>query len=203
MPGRFLITGLPRCRTAWLSVAATEYRSICYHEPTQFLPEWRDIERIWSGNRYAYIGISDHGLGFHLAEILNRWTPRTLIVERGVREVEAALAAAFPGQSSPGYCPLLAERLAEIPEHPLVRRVSFQALGDTEEVFRCLRHLMPEARLDYVRLQELQRMNIQVDREKVLAAAKARAGDAGRLLGQDVVEILSRARAAVARDDGW
>lgn len=190
MTNACLITGLPRSRTAWLSVAATGYKSMFYHEPYDQLSRWQDIGRIWSGSRYLYTGIADSAMGFHLAEILERWGPRTLIVERAPDAVEASLARAFPGVLATNYVRLLDSALGAVGEHPLILRVRFDELNNTGAVWRALRHMMPEAKLDIDKIKGLMRLNVQAVVSKVLEDASARAHEIGRLIGQDVVDML-------------
>jgi len=186
----FLITGLPRSRTAWLAAAAMNDHSICYHEPLQYFDRWDDVfTRIWGvrpDNGVRYIGVSDHALGFHLAAIMRRAAPRTLIVERPIADVKVSLARC--GLQGTNFCALLQEALAF--KHPNILRVSFAALESSDVVARCLAHLMPSAVISRARIEALQPLNIQANVALSLQAAAARAGDVGALLGADVVARL-------------
>ena len=190
-----LITGLPRSRTAWLSVAATAHDSICHHDITQYLGQWQDIFPFWRGAKHTWTGIADHGLGFHLPEIIERANPRVLIVERPVGQVLASLdRIGIPGAER--FCMLLGLALAY--EHPNIRRVPYHMLTSTGAVVDCLGWLMPGARIDRERIDALQAMNIQAD----AGAAKQAAGrpDAAVLaLGADVVERLLASTQGAAR----
>jgi hypothetical protein len=184
----FLITGLPRSRTAWMAVAAMNDQSCCFHEPLRYLTRWEDVfDTVWRREYgYRYIGISDHGLGFHLQEIMRRMAPRTLIIERPLAEVNASLARL--GLPPSNFCDILQERLAF--QHPMIMRVNYLALTSSTVVMRCLRHLMPDAVLNHHHIPELQALNIQAHEiGKVLEHARRRgqAGDATALLGADVI----------------
>ena len=187
MSGPFLITGLPRSRTAWLSVAAGNDQSICWHEPTGWLDRWQDVYRkIWWGSAERYVGISDSALGFHLPEIIRTVSPRVLIVERDIIEVEASLARLGVPRSN--YCTLLGEALAY--EHPSILRVPFHDLADSRNVVMALRHLMPEAWISLDRIESLQCMNIQTDMGRVGRLGEQRKGDMVALLGSEIANRL-------------
>lgn len=142
----FLITGLPRSRTAWMAVV-----SGALHEPERLpLP--------WEG------GVSDHGLSLRLAEILETVQPRTLIIERPIHEVARSLKA-YVGNSLDldltRLCQgLIAMKAAMDIDHPLIKRVAFHDLNDISVVRDCLAWLgAPEP----PNLPQLQHMVIQSD----------------------------------------
>lgn len=184
----FLITGLPRSRTAWLALAATTERSICFHEPLSRMREWQDVGALWRSEDYEFTGISDSALGFHLDHILETSAPRTLIVERPVEDVIKSLAAI--DVSGDDYCRLLAEYLGRQKSHPLVKRVAFSDLADMAVVAECLRWLMPGLGVDMNKLGELQKLNVQADMGIVWRSAKERNADVPALLGREVFNAL-------------
>lgn len=189
----FLITGLPRSRTAWLSLAATNVRSICFHEPLSRMNEWQDVAAIWRSDDYEYTGISDSFLGFHLPHILETSAPRTLIVERPIADVVPALAGiGVPGSE---YCALLSKYLDSISGHPLVRYVAFAHLSDIGVVAECLRWLMPGIGVDMNKLEELMKMNVQADMEIVWRTVESRRPDMAALLGREIFEQLQASTA--------
>lgn len=188
MSAPFLVTGLPRTRSAWLAVVATIDRSLCYHEPTSWLPRWQDVFDLWNASTHRYTGISDNALGFHLPEIIARIAPRVLIIERDIGEVEASLDEAL-GMGRLNYCALLQSALDY--DHPLIMRIPYAYLKDDRTVAECLTHLMPDLAVDMVRIKELQRMNIQTDMSRVKRLAPH--ADLNALLGP---EIASKLRAA-------
>ena len=134
----FLITGLPRSRTAWMAEIATDGDMACHHEPMTWLNRWDDIfTRIWGvADGPRYMGISDHLLGFYLPEIMARSMPRTLIIERPIGEVRVSLERL--GQRAEPFCTMLLAALAYA--HPLILRVAYGDLRDTATVARCLLH---------------------------------------------------------------
>jgi len=133
-----------------------------------------------------YVGISDHGLGFWLAEIMDRLAPRTLIIERPMEEVKASLTRI--GVTQTNMCELLLEKLAVV--HPRVMRVPYAALESVETVTRCLRHLMPTVNVNASRIRELQRLNIQADVKTTLADAQSRVRAVDHFVPRDVLARL-------------
>jgi hypothetical protein len=183
----FLITGLPRSRTAWMAVAALNDQSICWHEPLAWLKQWEGALDLWRSSAHRYVGISDSALGFHLPEIIARASPRVLVIERDIAEVKASGAALGIGPSN--YLTLL--KAALVIDHPLIVRVPYDALTDDRVVASCLRHLMPRADIHMDRIKVLQRMNIQTDMERVNRDAPH--ADVAAILGP---EIAAQLRAA-------
>lgn len=186
----YLITGLPRSRTAWMSVVATDEDSLCFHEPTAWLGQWDDIfPAIWHQRRdRRYVGIADHGLGFHLPEIMRRAAPRTLIIERPADEVNASLARL--GLPASNFCDLLLEALDY--HHPRIRRVDYSALRDADVVQSCLRWLMPNAAIELSRIARLQARNIQAAPDAI-PKAMARSAEIVNFLPADVIRRLRTA----------
>lgn len=187
----FLITGLPRCRTAWMASLAASDQSTCVHEPLKHMAHWRDIFALWNDGKTEFTGVSDSAMGFHLGEILDRAAPRTLIIWRAVPDVEQSLVRqGF--QITSDYCDVLSRRMDVFRGHPLVASVGFDSLRDPEVVAGCLQHLMPGAPLDMDRIDDMMDVVIQVDPYEIMASAQARAGDIHNLLGEDVIAEMQR-----------
>lgn len=201
----FLIVGLPRCRTAWMSVAAGSMpRATCYHEPVRSLDRWQDIfSQTWRahGPDTEFVGISDHSMGFHLAEIMERVAPRTLIIERPIEDVVESLRK-IGIRDAGRYCELLLKRMeaAENAEtRKLIRRVKFADLGHTATTAASLFFLMPDGILDFTKLGRLQPLNIQVHMPDLWNdAANLSSQQACAMLGHDVVKELRDAEPAIA-----
>ena len=132
---KFLITGLPRSRTAWLS----EFMCDCIHEP---VPDLDEIEQLTSVFE-KYQGVSDSAAGFWIEWILEHIKPRTVVVERPLEEVEKSLETLLPGLPKTNYCDLLLENFKKVKNHPLVMRVPFDSLSDTRVMQKVFWHLRP------------------------------------------------------------
>ena len=163
----FLITGLPRSRTAWLSVLCTTGNAICYHEPSICFDDIADLRDFYDKGTARYIGASDAGLGFFLSWILENIKPRTLIVDRDVDEVNRSLSRI--GLKPKNSMTLLHRELRKFQSHPLVMWVPFFALERKHIVQKIFSHLMPGEDFDETRYEHLSSMNIQVDFAKKVA----------------------------------
>lgn len=87
----FLITGLPRSRTAWLSCLFTHGRVYCHHDATGKFPEVSSLAADLMGPGFR--GASDSGIipvFDKLFELLNH--PPCLFVRRNCREAAADLS---------------------------------------------------------------------------------------------------------------
>ncbi len=176
MTGKFLITGLPRSRTAWLAVAATRANVICHHEPSAWLKDPDDLTRLWNEPNHV-VGISDSALGIILPELLQAHGPRTLIVKRSPEAVRSSVAAYLAAGGLSVADADLSRRLARLgsvlascENSPLVRVVEFESLRHIETVKSVLSWLTPGAPLPGL-LGQLMHMNVQSDLDYNLAAA--------------------------------
>lgn len=170
----FLISGLPRSRTAWFSVATLTDRSICTHEPTAITQSFEELKKLWVEPKFPGIsvGMSDHGLGLWLGRILEEIGPRTLIVKRDIQQVEKSLAKLFVDvpmdwASAVRFLDALETELSKWKHHPLVKCVSFDDLDDHSVVTGVLSWLVPGA--SFPDLKHLMAMNIQARRDRVLS----------------------------------
>lgn len=173
MTGRFLIAGMPRCRTAWFSVVMSTIKSVCFHEPTANLQSFDDLIAFWAPDPGLHIGVSDSGLTLQLGRILETVQPRTLLIERPIPDVSLSLKKYFKGSSlmfdyDKGRALLgrMQESIDRHRDHPLVRVASFEALRDQETVAALAQWLAPD--IDILDLRAMMHMNVQADREYVV-----------------------------------
>lgn len=150
----FLITGLPRSRTAWFAAVCTGNGSVCYHEPQE------DPITLLKTIGHERIGISDSGAGMRLAEILQAVQPKVLIIDRPIDEVEASMRV-YAGEWA---APDLRERLEALQAalavtSPLIKRVAYADLGRIEVVRDCLHWL----EIRPLNLEQMMHLNIQSD----------------------------------------
>lgn len=160
----FFITGLPRSRTAWLAVVATTGAAICHHEPRS--GDFASARDLWASG--DGVGISDAGLGLHLSRILAEIGPRVLIVDRDPDAVLASFERFAPDLV--GEPAALRFRLAQLQaalaiEHPLIRRVSFDALHDQQTVADAMSWLGVAP----LNLPQMMHLNVQSDLGHTLA----------------------------------
>ena len=187
----FLITGLPRSRTAWLTALCnTVPGALCRHEPTQDWPAWQTCFTAWREEAHPFAGFSDHVLGLHLAEIVREIGPRVLVVERDAASVERALARVLPGVNARPLLAVLADRLRAARGLPGVKVVPFAALRHCSAALDCLGHLLPGAAIDPAKVRAMLHLNVQADMGRTTEIATQRAGDVRAILGDDVVQLL-------------
>ena len=185
----FLITGLPRSRTAWLATACNQqWSTVCHHEPIARFPSWRDSLGLWNNDEYVFTGISDSALGFHLPEITHIHAPRILVVQRTLADVKTSLRSI--GIASDRYCEVLHECLQSSMSLPNVRAIPYEGLDDPYAVSVALEWLMPGIEVDLTKVVQLCRMNIQVSLSLVLEEVAG--ADVNSVLGADIVARINQ-----------
>ncbi len=134
---RFLITGLPRSRTAWFSVACTTDRATCYHEP--YFADFAALKSWWMAWPGAHaVGVSDSGLGTNLAQVFDEIKPRTLIVERPIFDVLRSFDAYVGHHALYAREPIVSlHKALEAVEHPLIKRVAYADLERRDVLEGC------------------------------------------------------------------
>lgn len=156
MPKHFLITGLPRSRTAWMAAFMSYGSTVCLHEP-------RNWESVFDSDGPKFVGISDSGLGFQLDRILYEYACPALIIDRPLADVEASLKALDTGLPKTNFCELLKNKLSEFPASTQVMRVPYAALNDMRVMQKIFFHLTPGEPFDEGRFHSMKDMNIQCD----------------------------------------
>lgn len=84
----FLITGLPRSRTAWLSVFMTAQGEFCYHEGCNKTKSWDDYLK-----KMENCGNSDSAIALH--ENIKTLDCPIVIIERDINEVYESCCKLF------------------------------------------------------------------------------------------------------------
>ena len=175
MTSPFLITALPRSRTAWFAVATSVGGKNCLHEPTATM-EWSLLKTMWAAG--VIDGVSDHGLAPRLPEILADIQPRTLIIDRPIKDVVASMRAYLEPQHT--VSPAMIDRLWEVCEdlqthlaiqHPLIMRVRYGDLNSLSLMNVVFQHLGVEPR----GLAQMMRMNVQSSLAYNMALLRAKA----------------------------
>lgn len=189
---RFLIAGLPRSRTAWLSVFATTGDSICYHDPLVGMSDVKELEAVYQSEFYKFVGVCDTGAGFFLDWILPTLAPRTLIIERDPKEVRDSMTA-LGLTVTQQQVNILADKLREFKEHPLVMWVPYEALNVKRVMQKVFWHLMPGHPFDEARYEQLTKMHIEVDMPKAFGEAEKYKRESAKLYRN--IQPLMRAKA--------
>lgn len=172
----FLITGLPRSRTAWWSVVASTPFSVCLHEPVKECSSFKELKALWL-SLPVYRGISDSGVVHQLPRIMKEIEPRTLIVDRAPSAVLASFrkywGKPFDEEKVQRVLAGAYVTLSAYHGHPLVKVVKFEALSDYDTAQECFRWLMPGN--PHRMREDLFHMRVNVDRghaAKVFPASK-------------------------------
>lgn len=165
----FYVTGLPRSRTAWLSVALSDWsQSACLHEP---LLRWPDSSAETAAaelakTRTPFAGMSDSGLAVAAPDLVGLLPGPSLIVWRNPIQVLDSLTKYMPGSNVDelaGMLALLHHRLAifHARYEPMV--VQFDALSDINTMREIWHHLLPGVKFQRRRIESLQSMRIDPD----------------------------------------
>lgn len=170
---RFLITGLPRSRTAWWAIVCNTRSSICLHEPTPHVSSFEELEALWHAPSGMAAGVSDSAVVLQIGRILRELKPRTLIVERDPEESIQSFEIYWGRPVNKLVRTWLLAMQGELERHkndPLVKTVRYNELDDLKTVQRCFEWLLPKSVLPDFDL--LMRMNVQVrlDYSQELAA---------------------------------
>lgn len=167
----FLVTGLPRSRTAWLSVLLHDpaWHVSCEHEPSAHFRHLDDAVRYFSmGKETGWrVGAADHGLGWWAKELIEATDMRVLLVERPMPDVYASVCKMGLPPSVIDYLEELRDRENRVRSHPNVQCIPFDRLNDRGRVEAAWFHLLPGVPFDESRYRALSRLNIELSRETV------------------------------------
>ena len=180
----FLVTGLPRSRTAWMSVLLTTAQSLCLHEPSASFREIEELRTFYETDYPNYMGASDSGLAFFLPWILENLHPHTLIIERDPDEVTESLCQIGMPRTNIAY--LLRDALEPFRHDPMCLWVPFRRLDDRRTIEKVFWHLLPGVPFDEDRYDQLRHMNIQASLGKTLQTLSDNA-DGNRNFLRDVL----------------
>lgn len=174
---KYLVTGLPRSRTLWMS----KFLPNCVHEVAQNIDNLDDLRRI------GVDGISDSGLGFWLEWILENLKVPVLVIDRNIDEVEKSLFEMGLGLPITNFCELIQAKLLLSKEHPLVLWVKFEDLNARmEEIWH---HLLPDTPFDQEKFEQMRNAEIVIDIDGV-KQRMAVPHKVGSLLLREVVPFL-------------
>lgn len=163
----FFITGLPRSRTAWLSVVFTIGDSFCFHEALRFTRNGTEMLAMFKQTGAKHVGNSDSLLPFFYNDIA-RYFPDApiVIIERDPKEVFESLERVF-GVKSQLIIDETLVRLESIRHDALI--VDYSDL-DNEPVLRKMwAHCLGDVPFNRQKWLSLRELNIQIDSKKYMA----------------------------------
>ncbi len=155
MVNSFLILGLPRSRTQWLSNFMTYSGSFCYHELLSKVSSYDDYKTTMSDIDYSFVGDSDTA-GLYISSLPEFKNTKKVIIHRDTSDVLDELYSLF------GFCSKRTERIYEynnILEKEEGLHIKFDEIDDNlEDIWNHLVSLP----YDKKRANELLNMNIQI-----------------------------------------
>lgn len=175
----FFITGLPRSRTAWLSVLFSHGRSTCMHDGVKF--GRNDFAQALTSSPLDYSGDSDSGLLIYWPTVCEMFPEaKWVIIKRDASACRESYRKYFKGRI---YCGselvndhtnqvfdvlsnAFHKAIEGIPSERLME-VDFDALEDESTVKAVWEWLTPENPWDQARYEMLQQMQINLIPEKV------------------------------------
>lgn len=93
----FFVTGYPRSRTAWLSVALSGPDSVCLHDQFRFVDTIEKLEWLFNNQKAPIVGLADPVLLLCWENLVEQWPhAHWLVVVRDIVEVRQAHLDAFP-----------------------------------------------------------------------------------------------------------
>ncbi len=161
----FLITGLPRSRTAWMAAFMSTCRVLCRHEPLKALSSIKDMPSVMLSDNHTHVGASDSGAGLFLPWIMANMPMPVLVIERDLRDVQLSMSTiGFPiGDALEQLlCELRAYR-----NHPDVMWVAFDSLNEKRTMLKIWEHLVPGLQFDNDRFELFRELNIEADVDSV------------------------------------
>ena len=171
----FLITGLPRTRTAWLANLFTANNAICFHEPSNDFRSLEEMKSYFDTLPYQYVGISDSSIPFYWDFFKKIPAQKMVIVNRDENEVLNSLLK-FTNAGLP-VCKKMIEwgksGLIKIKQEREFLEVDFDTLSNNNVVKRIWNYVLP-MQFDIIRCQILQRMVIQQDYQKAMDTIKTK-----------------------------
>lgn len=160
----FLITGLPRSRTAWMAHFFTVPGVWCEHEPSYHFTHLNDLEAFYArgAGHGMRVGASDHGLGWWLPEIIRKHGAKVLLIERDIHDVNADLIRLGLKDGALDYLRELRRRENLMRAHPNVLCVPYSKIDEPGRMERAWFHCLPGVPFDEARFQYMRRFNIQL-----------------------------------------
>lgn len=183
----FYVTGMPRSRTAWLSVALSDWtNSACLHEPLAKITYGRpasvhpidgdvipssegvdavELKSLLEATRCNFAGISDSGLPVVASDLPTLLPGPILIVWREPDDVIDSLTAYLGGDRDvhAGGVALMHAALSTFASSHDCMVVDFEQLSEMDTMRKIWGHLLPGLQFQRRRIESLQRLRIDPD----------------------------------------
>lgn len=176
----FIITGLPRCREAWLSVLTTTDRTLCRFHPLLGISDKEELPHLFESTFYSHVGLADSSLSLFLGYLLKTVKPKVVIVDRDIEDV--LVSQERIGAPRSNVPELMRQELLKYREHPDVLWVPYETLDRKRTIQRIFFHLLPGIPFDEERYESLAKMKIGIHLEDAGAEYMARKPQMDHLL---------------------
>ena len=163
----FLITGLPRSRTAWMAEFMTTASSVCFHEPLRKMYDVSGLSHKLMDDEHKFAGASDSGAGYFLPWILTNLQCPVVIIDRHIDEVDESMRGI--GFSIRPALELLKKEINTYGDHPNVMRVKFENLHQLTTMQKIFWHLMPGEPFDEGRFERFDKVIVEVNVDEIIA----------------------------------
>ena len=174
MVGSFLIIGLPRSGTAWLSALLTCGSVFCQHEVSAFSKTVEDFVRSISSTGFNYSGNSDSGAVFILDQIV-REVPdiRVVYVHRNTADCIKSFnkVSGIKRKVLESVFGEMLERISDFKKTHRVMTVEFSDLGSIHTARDIFAHVAPGVELIDAHWRKVSRMRIEQHPELIRNAA--------------------------------
>lgn len=173
MPKYFIITGLPRSRTAWLAALFCNGNVICFHEPVNNFSSLKEMKEFLDTLPYEYVGISDSSIGFYEKFYTDNFKDAPIVVIDRIEE-EAKIDLAYFLDISIDKANELIRKLDSGLEDIKQRAkiFNFRELNNNDVVEQVWNALIPSIPFDKLRCELFQTLMIQQHKEKVFKNLK-------------------------------
>src|ERR1700733_452815 len=173
MPKYFIITGLPRSRTAWLAGLFSTGNVICFHEPINNFSSLKEMKDYLDSLPYEYVGISDSSIGYYEEFYTDNFSDAPIVVidrEEAVVIFDLADFLNIKIKQSRELINKVNIGLKKIKNRASV--FNFESLNDSGVIGIIWNILIPTIPFDKLRCELFQTLMIQQHKEKVLKNIK-------------------------------
>ena len=167
----FLITGLPRSRTAWIAQYFQGLEGVsCFHEPESKENDIASVLDRLSDVYGLYSGISSSAISFWTDNELKSFNGcKSLIIERNIDDVIESLNKAEMGLSEDTnikICDYIIKSYERIEKSTDCMKIKYGNLDDPYYMKSIQNHLTPQTMFDYKYWEYMMEANIQIDMNK-------------------------------------
>ncbi len=176
---KFLITGLPRSRTAWLCALFNMHPDIvCLHEPINEYPNIAAMAAYINDVQRKYVGISDSSIGAYSDFYIRYFDCPILIVKRDRDEAIESYCEflGFTKEQAEYPFSLIEKGIYEIKKAKRFLEVDFNDLDDTRVIKYVWEHCVPDIEFDEFKCETLQGLIVIQNVYKVLNENKINFG---------------------------